>query len=105
MEQRLFASKTPEGDPLPVIMTSATLATGGSFHGGNGRAVSDKNAENFKHLKRRLGCADATTLLLGSPFDYEEQAELVIAKQLPDPGDRAYFRQDDSGAAAALGGK
>jgi ATP-dependent DNA helicase DinG len=88
MQQRLFDSKTPQGDPLPVVMTSATLATGHQDRF-DGRAPAASDA--FKHVKRRLGCEQAQTLLLGSPFDYEAQAELVVARHLPDPGDPRFF--------------
>ncbi len=83
MRQRLFEAKTSKGRPLPVVLTSATLATGSSRAGAKGDA--------FKHLKVRLGCDDADTLLLGSPYDYARQAELLVARHLPDPGDRSYF--------------
>ena len=81
MKQRLFDAKTPQGDPLPVVMASATLATGDGA----------KGPQAFDHLKQRLGCDDATTLLLGSPFDYPAQAELVVARHLPDPANSSYF--------------
>ncbi|MEL7088349.1 MAG: helicase C-terminal domain-containing protein, partial [Planctomycetota bacterium] len=87
MKQRLFDSKTPQGDPLPVVMTSATLATGGKSK----PAVVGSRRDDFAHLKQRLGCDDATTLLLGSPFDYAGQAELVVARHLPEPSDHKYF--------------
>ncbi len=59
-------------DQVPtVIMTSATLSTGG-------RA-------GFRHLQERLGFDDCTTLLLGSPFNYREQAELHLFRRMPDP--------------------
>ena len=47
--------------------------------------------DNFAHLKNRLGCAEAATQLLGSPYDYAGQAELVVARHLPDPGAREFF--------------
>lgn len=87
MKQRLFDSKTSQGDPLPVVMTSATLATGGESK----PPPAGSRRDDFAHLKKRLGCDDATTLLLGSPFDYAGQAELVVARHLPEPSDRRYF--------------
>ncbi len=54
-----------------VVMTSATLSVGG--RGG------------FRHLQQRLGFSDCTTLQLGSPFNYREQAELHLFRQMPDP--------------------
>lgn len=96
MAQRLFDSKTPQGDPLPVVMTSATLATAprkiSPTASAEPRPASQVAAPDaFTHLKQRLGCDDATTLLLGSPFDYAGQAELIVARHLPDPGSPRYF--------------
>ncbi len=54
-----------------VVMTSATLSAGG-------RA-------GFRHFQERLGFEDSTTLPLGSPFNYREQVELHLFKQMPDP--------------------
>jgi ATP-dependent DNA helicase DinG len=54
-----------------VVMTSATLSIGG-------RA-------GFGHFQQRLGMEDCTTLQLGSPFNYREQAELHLFRQMPDP--------------------
>jgi ATP-dependent DNA helicase DinG len=54
-----------------VVMTSATLSTGGS--GG------------FRHFQDRLGLKEAATLQLGSPFDYRKQAELHLFRAMPDP--------------------
>jgi ATP-dependent DNA helicase DinG len=53
-----------------VVMTSATLSVGG--------------AAGFKHFQQRLGL-DSPTLMLGSPFDYREQAELHLFRTMPDP--------------------
>jgi ATP-dependent DNA helicase DinG len=55
-----------------VVMTSATLSVGG------------KNG--FRHFQNRLGLDGCSTLQLGSPFDYQEQAELHLFKLgMPDP--------------------
>jgi ATP-dependent DNA helicase DinG len=54
-----------------VVMTSATLSAGG--------------ATGFKHAQRRLGLTDAETVQLGSPFDFREQVELHLFRQMPDP--------------------
>jgi ATP-dependent DNA helicase DinG len=53
-----------------VVLTSATLSIGG----GGG----------FGHLQQRLGFT-GTTLQLGSPFDFREQAELHVFRRMPDP--------------------
>src|SRR5579885_3368399 len=52
-------------------MTSATLSAGGST--------------GFKHTRHRLGLKDAETLQLGSPFNFKEQVELHLFRQMPDP--------------------
>jgi len=63
-------------DKVPaVILTSATLSVGGE--GG------------FGHFKKRLGLDDATAKQLGSPFDFQEQAELHLFRSMPDPSARS----------------
>ncbi len=52
-----------------VVMTSATLASGG----------------NFDFLKNRLGIEDFKERIIGFPFDYKKQALLYIDKNLPLP--------------------
>ena len=52
-----------------VVMTSATLASGG----------------NFDFLKNRLGIKDFKERIIGSPFDYKKQVLLYIDKNLPLP--------------------
>jgi ATP-dependent DNA helicase DinG len=56
-----------------VIMTSATLATAGKFD----------------FFQSRVGLLQAETLSLGSPFDYQKQAELILLEGMPDPGNEA----------------
>ena len=57
-----------------VILTSATLATGRG---------------SFDFFKSRVGLTQSETLSLGSPFNYQEQAELVLLEGMPDPGEAA----------------
>ena len=52
-----------------VIMTSATLTTGG----------------NFSFIRERLGITDFSEMIAGSPFDYKKQSLLYIDKELPSP--------------------
>lgn len=54
-----------------VIMTSATLAVGASG--------------SFDFFKSRIGLTQAETLSVGSPFNYREQARLVLVEDMPDP--------------------
>ncbi|MEX1231223.1 MAG: helicase C-terminal domain-containing protein [Planctomycetaceae bacterium] len=66
LRQELF-QKVPT-----VIMTSATLAIGG---------------DNFNFTKQRLGLTACNELKLGSPFDYQHQAKIILPEGMPDPGD------------------
>lgn len=52
-----------------VIMTSATLTSGG----------------NFAFIKQRLGIEDFEERIVGSPFDYKEQSLLYVNRDLPRP--------------------
>jgi ATP-dependent DNA helicase DinG len=54
-----------------VIMTSATLSSG--------------RGSGFDFFKSRIGLTDGDTLQLGSPFDFERQARIVISPDMPDP--------------------
>ena len=57
-----------------VILTSATLSTG---------------PKNFDYLKSRLGLTKSIELKLGSPFDYQKQAKLIVHGRMPDPNEQA----------------
>jgi ATP-dependent DNA helicase DinG len=58
-----------------VVLTSATLTTSGEFD----------------YLRERLNADEADTLVVGSPFDYENSALLYLADDVPEPADaRAY---------------
>ncbi|MDP8247114.1 MAG: helicase C-terminal domain-containing protein [Candidatus Tritonobacter lacicola] len=52
-----------------VILTSATMASAG----------------DFDFIRSRLGVRDADQRLLGSPFDFKENALLFSSKSIPDP--------------------
>lgn len=71
LQEQLF-NETP-----CVIMTSATLAIGKG---------------HFDFFQSRIGLTDCRTAQLGSPFDYENQAEIVLVEDMPDPtqGAREY---------------
>ena len=61
-----------------VIMTSATLAAAG----------------RFDFFQSRIGLLQAESLCLGSPFDYQRQAQLILPKDMPDPaGEPARYEQ------------
>ena len=62
-----------------VVLTSATLSSGG----------------NFSFIRDRLGIDTADDLIAASSFDYQSQAILYLPAQMPDPRDREW------GSAAA----
>ncbi len=63
------------GRDIGVVMTSATLAT---------------RPGDFRHAAQRLGCDDARTLQLGSPFNFARQVKLIVDRHMPEPTDRGY---------------
>ncbi|HXG35027.1 MAG TPA: ATP-dependent DNA helicase [Bryobacteraceae bacterium] len=63
LAERLFSG------PRVAILTSATLAVGGSF----------------EFVERRLGLTGARTLIVPGSFDWQNQALLYVAPHLPDP--------------------
>jgi DNA polymerase-3 subunit epsilon/ATP-dependent DNA helicase DinG len=75
-----------------VALTSATLSTDGSFD----------------YIRGRLGAQSAEELLLGSPFDYERAALLLLPQDLPEPSQPGYTQRAAEAIgdiAAALGGR
>ncbi len=56
-------------DGPTAILVSATLTTG----------------DDAAFVRRRLGLDDARELVVGSPFDYREQALLYVPRTMPDP--------------------
>jgi ATP-dependent DNA helicase DinG len=72
LRRRLFESDTS------VIMTSATLAT------------NSKSQTGLSYFARRVGAESAEKLQVGTPFDYERQMKLFVAKKMPDPREAGY---------------
>ena len=86
LEERLFSEKDC------VVLTSATLTTGG----------------RFDHVRERLGLGDAKELLVGSPFDYESAVLLCVPEDMPEPNSWAYqdaLEQAVSDVAVAANGR
>lgn len=63
-----------ESKPTAWIFTSATLSVG----------------EDFSHFASRLGIAQAATLRIESPFDFERQALLYLPPAMPEPSSPQY---------------
>jgi ATP-dependent DNA helicase DinG len=97
LAEKLFNAKGPDNKPLSVVLTSATLATSGSppamQPAPNQPAAKPVKpaADPFAYIKGRLGCDQARTLLLGSPFDYGTQARVIVEPDLPEPNAPDYF--------------
>ena len=91
LKERLFEASTTKRKPLPVILTSATLATDAASHAAGDSQSSQQTKDAFSHIRARLGCEDAGTLQLGSPFDYARQAELIVDRTMPNPNNDDYF--------------
>jgi ATP-dependent DNA helicase DinG len=81
LKEHLFSRTTAEDKPIGVVLTSATLSTAGS----SSKATPRSTAHAFSHFVQRVGCDEATTLQLGSPFDYAQAARLLIEPTMPDP--------------------
>jgi len=60
-----------------VVLTSATLAVGGSFD----------------YVRQRLGVGEARTLIVPGHFDYRRQVLLYVPQHLPDPREPGFARQ------------
>lgn len=103
LRERLFEATTSRDQPLPVILTSATLATKSAAEdpqaqaGQAGQADSINRANPglapFKHFLGRVGCDEPKSLLLGSPFDYATQAKLIVCPSLPEPSEQSFNTQ------------
>lgn len=66
-----------DNKPGTWVFTSATLAVNEQLH----------------HFTQRLGLEEAKTLILPSPFDYENQALLCVPRFLPEPNQRGAAKQ------------
>ncbi len=63
------------GEGRSCIMTSATLSVGN---------------EEMLYFRNRVGATDSEARQIGSPFDYEKQMKLFVARNMPDPRDKEY---------------
>jgi ATP-dependent DNA helicase DinG len=84
LRHRLFESDTS------IIMTSATLATASQKPEVRGQKSERNSASGLNYFTRRVGAESATKLQVGTPFDYERQMKLFVAKKMPDPREAGY---------------
>jgi ATP-dependent DNA helicase DinG len=94
LRRRLFQSDTS------VIMTSATLSTTNAIT--NGAPTTDapqhaprktqnaRNTAGLNYFAKRVGAESAIQLQVGTPFDYERQMKLFVARKMPDPREGGY---------------
>ncbi len=61
-------------DNTSVILTSATLAVGGSL----------------EYFRQRIGASSAPTLILDTPFNFQRQMRVHIYRDIPEPEQPAY---------------
>ena len=59
-----------------------------------------RTQDSFSYLQRRVGLQECETLSLGSPFDFEKAALVLIPRDMPDPGSPDYV---DALAHAVIG--
>ena len=71
LAERLFARVDT------VILTSATLSTGG----------------NFRFIRSRLGLGACEELILGSHFDFAKQAIFYVPREIPEPREEGWAAQ------------
>lgn len=63
--------------PIPIILTSATLAVSSSL----------------EYYKKRIGLENSSELILSSPFNYALQTEKYFCQNMPDPNDSENFNR------------
>jgi ATP-dependent DNA helicase DinG len=93
LRRRLFESDTS------IIMTSATLAVKAGVESREPKDESRTRPSTLdprpptsplNYFAKRAGAEAATLLQLGTPFDYERQMKIYVAKKMPDPREAGY---------------
>jgi ATP-dependent DNA helicase DinG len=51
---------------------------------------SPRNISGLNYFTKRVGAESAIQLQVGTPFDYEQQMKLFVARKMPDPRDAGY---------------
>ncbi len=86
LRRRLFESDTS------IIMTSATLGVSSELakRGSSENLKLKTSNSSLNYFARRVGAEAATLLQVGTPFDYERQMRIFVAKKMPDPREAGY---------------
>ncbi|MDO4550997.1 MAG: helicase C-terminal domain-containing protein [Planctomycetia bacterium] len=80
-------SKTPSKTPAPILSeTFLKTPSGTSLE----TALADLPDPAFDYFRHRIGLTQTQTELLGSPFDYEHQARIILPSRMPDPVSEAH---------------
>jgi ATP-dependent DNA helicase DinG len=87
LREQLFNRTNGDGKPMGVVLTSATLSTAAGPKDAAEEPAPAVERSAFAHLTQRIGCETATTLQLGSPFDYINAVRLIVEADLPDPSE------------------
>ena len=93
LREKLF-QKVPS-----VIMASATIAIGNKMPAVEevaqpARGRQKISSSGFEFFQGRIGASGSRTVRLGSPFNYEKQAEIIVLPHAPDPSTkRVEFEQ------------
>ncbi|MCA9280308.1 MAG: DEAD/DEAH box helicase family protein [Phycisphaeraceae bacterium] len=73
-----------------VVLTSATMTTRAQLTEDTDTQIDGHTDTRFAHLLDRLGCGEAQTLSLGSPFDFANQLKVLVDPTMPDPRAQGY---------------
>jgi len=63
------------GHGRTCVLTSATLGTGD---------------DELSYFKNRVGCENAVSVKIGSPFNYKDQMKIYVIKSMPEPTHKDY---------------
>jgi ATP-dependent DNA helicase DinG len=91
-DEEVIRTVTGRSEGARASVEQSQPAAEGKKHGRGARDTGDSanpGADpSFTYIRSRLGVPDAaSTLTLGSPFDYQQQATLYLESNLPDPND------------------
>ncbi|MDN4067678.1 ATP-dependent DNA helicase [Paenibacillus vini] len=67
-------------DKVPVILASATMSTGTSSQG-----------KTFSFFAGRVGVQEYDSVIVDSPFDYENKTMIIVPEDAPDPSSEEYL--------------
>jgi ATP-dependent DNA helicase DinG len=70
------------------LSTTSTVPGDAKNEGGNAR--QGRNLAGLNYFTKRVGAETATQLQVGTPFDYEKQMKLFVARKMPDPRETGY---------------